>query len=198
MVLMKKFQFKLDPLITIRKRKEDSEIRNLSIIVSQVNNLNDEKNSLQHEIQLMGDSISQNIQKGISIKDYFEYSDVNRTLGLKINSLDKQINEKQPELDLARIRVDHARKEKKILEILRENSLKEYKKKIQKQEKLELEEFLTTLEFNKLTEQEESSIGQNENNARTFKILTQEDKTDENLPEDFKKLKSIYDKFAKK
>lgn len=195
---MKKFQFKLDPLITIRKRKEDSEIRNLSIIVSQVNNLNDEKNSLQHEIQLMGDSISQNIQKGISIKDYFEYSDVNRTLGLKINSLDKQINEKQPELDLARIRVDHARKEKKILEILRENSLKEYKKKIQKQEKLELEEFLTTLEFNKLTEQEESSIGQNENNARTFKILTQEDKTDENLPEDFKKLKSIYDKFAKK
>jgi flagellar FliJ protein len=198
MVLMKKFQFKLDPLIIIRKRKEDSEIRNLSIIVSQVNNLNDEKNSLQHEIQLMGDSISQNIQKGISIKDYFEYSDVNRTLGLKINSLDKQINEKQPELDLARIRVDHARKEKKILEILRENSLKEYKKKIQKQEKLELEEFLTTLEFNKLTEQEESSIGQNENNARTFKILTQEDKTDENLPEDFKKLKSIYDKFAKK
>lgn len=195
---MKKFQFKLDPLIIIRKRKEDSEIRNLSIIVSQVNNLNDEKNSLQHEIQLMGDSISQNIQKGISIKDYFEYSDVNRTLGLKINSLDKQINEKQPELDLARIRVDHARKEKKILEILRENSLKEYKKKIQKQEKLELEEFLTTLEFNKLTEQEESSIGQNENNARTFKILTQEDKTDENLPEDFKKLKSIYDKFAKK
>jgi flagellar FliJ protein len=195
---MKKFQFKLDPLITIRKRKEDSEIRNLSIIVSQVNNLNNEKNSLQQEIQLMGDSISQNIQKGISIKDYFEYSDVNRSLGLRINSLDKQIHEKQPELDLARIRVDHARKEKKILEILRENSLKEYKKKIKKQEKLELEEFLTTLEFNKIIEQEESSIYQNENKSRTFKILTHQDKTDENLPEDFKKLKSIYDKFAKK
>ncbi|MCZ8239959.1 MAG: flagellar export protein FliJ, partial [Leptospiraceae bacterium] len=144
---MKKFQFRLDPLIVIRKRKEDEEIRNLSVIVSEVNKLNSEKNSLEQEIQSISENISKNIKKGISIQDYYEYSDINRTLGLKINSIEQEINAKKPDLDMARMRVDLARKEKKILEILRENSLSEYKKKLRKVEKVELEEYLTTLEF---------------------------------------------------
>jgi flagellar protein FliJ len=123
---MKKFQFRLDPLIVIRKRKEDEEIRNLSVIVSEVNKLNSEKNTLIDEIESISNNISKNIQSGISIQAYYEYSDVNRTLGLKINSIDQEIEGKQPDLDMARMRVDHARKEKKILEILRENSLAEW------------------------------------------------------------------------
>ncbi|MCG9875681.1 MAG: flagellar export protein FliJ [Leptospiraceae bacterium] len=196
---MKKFQFRLDPLIVIRKRKEDEEIRNLSVIVSEVNKLNSEKNSLEQEIQSISENISKNIKKGISIQDYYEYSDINRTLGLKISSIEQEINGKQPDLDMARMRVDLARKEKKILEILRENSLSEYKKKLRKVEKVELEEYLTTLEFNKNSEfnDEDSHDPSNKKSGRIFKILSKEDNLDENLPEEYKNLKAIYDKFSK-
>jgi flagellar protein FliJ len=196
---MKKFQFRLDPLIVIRKRKEDEEIRNLSVIVSEVNKLNSEKNTLIDEIESISNNISKNIQSGISIQAYYEYSDVNRTLGLKINSIDQEIEGKQPDLDMARMRVDHARKEKKILEILRENSLAEYKKKIRKVEQVELEEYLTTLEFNRnsdfndLPDEDERE----KQPGRVFKIISKEDNLDENLPEEYKNLKAIYDKFSK-
>lgn len=196
---MKKFQFRLDPLIVIRKRKEDEEIRNLSVIVSEVNKLNSEKNTLIDEIESISNNISKNIQSGISIQAYYEYSDVNRTLGLKINSIDQEIEEKQPDLDMARMRVDHARKEKKILEILRENSLAEYKKKIRKVEQVELEEYLTTLEFNRnsdfndLPDEDERE----KQPGRVFKIISKEDNLNENLPEEYKNLKAIYDKFSK-
>lgn len=196
---MKKFQFRLDPLIVIRKRKEDEEIRNLSVIVSEVNKLNSEKNSLEQEIQSISENISKNIKKGISIQDYYEYSDINRTLGLKINSIEQEINAKKPDLDMARMRVDLARKEKKILEILRENSLSEYKKKLRKVEKVELEEYLTTLEFNKSSEfnDEDSHDLSNKKSGRIFKIISKEDNLNENLPEEYKNLKAIYDKFSK-
>ncbi|MCZ8347851.1 MAG: flagellar export protein FliJ [Leptospiraceae bacterium] len=196
---MKKFQFRLDPLIVIRKRKEDEEIRNLSVIVSEVNKLNSEKNSLEQEIQSISENISKNIKKGISIQDYYEYSDINRTLGLKINSIEQEINAKKPDLDMARMRVDLARKEKKILEILRENSLSEYKKKLRKVEKVELEEYLTTLEFNKNSEfnDEDSHDLSNKKSGRIFKIISKEDNLNENLPEEYKNLKAIYDKFSK-
>ncbi|NCN08984.1 MAG: flagellar export protein FliJ [Leptospira sp.] len=196
---MKKFQFRLDPLIVIRKRKEDEEIRNLSVIVSEVNKLNSEKNTLIDEIESISNNISKNIQSGISIQAYYEYSDVNRTLGLKINSIDQEIEGKQPDLDMARMRVDHARKEKKILEILRENSLAEFKKKIRKVEQVELEEYLTTLEFNRnsdfndLLDEDERE----KQPGRVFKIISKEDNLDENLPEEYKNLKAIYDKFSK-
>lgn len=196
---MKKFQFRLDPLIVIRKRKEDEEIRNLSVIVSEVNKLNSEKNQLIEELESISNNISKNIQSGISIQAYYEYSDVNRTLGLKINSIDQEIEEKKPDLDMARMRVDHARKEKKILEILRENSLAEYKKKIRKVEQVELEEYLTTLEFNRnpdfndLLDEDERE----KQPGRVFKIISKEDNLDENLPEEYKNLKAIYDKFSK-
>lgn len=196
---MKKFQFRLDPLIVIRKRKEDEEIRNLSVIVSEVNKLNSEKNSLEQEIQSISENISKNIKKGISIQDYYEYSDINRTLGLKINSIEQEINAKKPDFDMARMRVDLARKEKKILEILRENSLSEYKKKLRKVEKVELEEYLTTLEFNKNSEfnDEDSHDLSNKKSGRIFKIISKEDNLNENLPEEYKNLKAIYDKFSK-
>lgn len=196
---MKKFQFRLDPLIVIRKRKEDEEIRNLSVIVSEVNKLNSEKNSLEQEIQSISENISKNIKKGISIQDYYEYSDINRTLGLKINSIEQEINAKKPDLDMARMRVDLARKEKKILEILRENSLSEYKKKLRKVEKVELEEYLTTLAFNKNSEfnDEDSHDLSNKKSGRIFKIISKEDNLNENLPEEYKNLKAIYDKFSK-
>jgi len=196
---MKKFQFRLDPLIVIRKRKEDEEIRNLSVIVSEVNKLNSEKNTLIDEIESISNNISKNIQSGISIQAYYEYSDVNRTLGLKINSIDQEFEGKQPDLDMARMRVDHARKEKKILEILRENSLAEFKKKIRKVEQVELEEYLTTLEFNRnsdfndLLDEDERE----KQPGRVFKIISKEDNLDENLPEEYKNLKAIYDKFSK-
>lgn len=196
---MKKFQFRLDPLIVIRKRKEDEEIRNLSVIVSEVNKLNSEKNSLEQEIQSISENISKKIKKGISIQDYYEYSDINRTLGLKINSIEQEINAKKPDLDMARMRVDLARKEKKILEILRENSLSEYNKKLRKVEKVELEEYLTTLEFNKNSEfnDEDSHDLSNKKSGRIFKIISKEDNLNENLPEEYKNLKAIYDKFSK-
>jgi hypothetical protein len=66
-------------------------------------------------------------------------------------------------------------------------------------EQVELEEYLTTLEFNRnsdfndLPDEDERE----KQPGRVFKIISKEDNLDENLPEEYKNLKAIYDKFSK-
>lgn len=140
---MKKFQFRFESLLLIKKRKEDDEIRKFSEVVSQINLLKEEKDNLFREINRTGDEVGRLLNHGTSLNAYREYADISRFLNLKIQSLESSIEQKEPELELARIRLTEASKEKKVMELLKEKDWKEFKKKIRKEEKKELEEYLT-------------------------------------------------------
>jgi flagellar FliJ protein len=163
---MKKFHFRLEPLLILKKRKEDNEIRNFSIVVSAINLLTEEKDSLVKEIDQVGSDISKRIQTGTSFKDYTDYSDISRFLSLKIKTIEDSIEKKQPELDLARIRLNEASKERKVMELLKDKDWKEHKKKLQKEEKKELEEFILVHEFYQGNQKEQP--------PSTLKILSDE------------------------
>jgi flagellar protein FliJ len=200
---MKKFRFRLHPLLTLKKRKEDEEIRNFSTIVSEINLLKDEQDNLSKEINNLGSGISDRIGKDMNIRDYSEYIDISRYLNLKISNLEKDIQSKQPNLDLARIRLNEASKEKKILEILRDNEYKKYKKKLQKVEKTELEEYITvshflnqdSVDFEKKPQDKKTLEEWEEWERREF----DKEEIMEEKPEltEFEKLQQYYDSFNK-
>lgn len=199
---MKKFRFRLEPLLILKKRKEDDEIRNFSIIVSAINLLNEEKETLIQEINQVGTDISKKIQTGTTIKDYTDYSDISRFLSLKIKTIEDDIEQKQPELDLARIRLNEASKERKVMELLKEKDWKEHKKKLQKEEKQELEEFIIVHKFyqNNPTEQTPTTL-------RAFSKELEEsspfsEDSDEIVPEEkplteLEKLEKMYKQYSK-
>ncbi|MCC5815109.1 MAG: flagellar export protein FliJ [Leptospira sp.] len=200
---MKKFQFRLHPLLTLKKRKEDEEIRNFSTIVSEINLLKDEQDNLNKEISSLGTGISERIGKSMNIRDYSEYIDISRYLNLKISNLEKDIQSKQPNLDLARIRLNEASKEKKILEILRDNEYKKYKKKLQKVEKTELEEYITVSHF---LNQDSVDLEKKTNDKKTLEEWEDwerrefdKEETTEDKPEltEYEKLQQYYDSFNK-
>lgn len=200
---MKKFRFRLNPLLVLKKMKEDEEIRNFSKIVSEINLLREEQDSLYSEINTIGNSISAKIGMGASIQDYNEYSDTSRYLNLKISQLEEDIQTKQPELDLARIRLNEASKEKKVLEILKKQEWKLHRKKMQKEEKKELEEYITIQHFMESKNQEGEfpvfpKSDQTEWDDWERKSLEQDEVTEEKKElSEYEKLKEYYDSFQK-
>jgi flagellar FliJ protein len=198
---VKKFKFSLDPLLLIRQRKEDEEIRNLSQVVSKRNRLEREREEILLEIRKSGDQVSSGIRSGLDIRNYMEYSEVTRFLNLKAESLEKSVSELEPELEMARFRYNEASREKKILEILRDEEKSKFKKKLKREERRELEEFIQTRSFLESSEgiknQITSEKGHSGKSARTFRLIQKQDSLDQ-MPEDFKTLLSIYNQYLRK
>lgn len=200
---MKKFKFRLEPLLTLKKRKEDEEIRNFSIIVSEINNKSEEIDNLTREIQSVGDSISRKIGTGASLRDYAEYSDISRFLNLKINTLEEEIERKQPELQSARELLNRATREKKILELLKDKAKKDHKKKLDKEERKELEEYVTLHSFLNSQNEEKPSQKSFSEQYEEWKLYEEEDvdsewgsdevKAEEKELSEYEKLQKYYD-----
>ena len=196
---MKRFQFRLDPLITLRKRTEDDAIKSLSIVVSSINALNDERLEFQKMLNDSGNRLSKGGSVQTGIREYLDYADTYKFLNIRIEKLGAEIEKKQPELDIARIRLNEARKEKEILMKLRERDYKKFRKKISKNERLELEEFISVTNHHELLVTSKIEEKNDITKPRIFKTISKQDRDDdENLPEDFKTLKSIYDQYLSK
>ncbi|WCL48260.1 flagellar export protein FliJ [Leptospira sp. GIMC2001] len=195
---MKRFQFRLDPLITLRKRTEDDAIKSLSIVVSTINALNDEKVEFQKMLTESGNRLSTMGTRQTGIREYLDYADSYKLLNIRIENLNVEIEKKQPELDVARIRLNEARKEKEILLKLRERDYKKFRKRINKNERLELEEYITVTKHHEILVTSKIDEKKDISQPRVFKTISKQERDDENLPEDFKTLKSIYNQFLNK
>ncbi len=144
---MKKFSFRLESLYRIKKQREDEEIRKLSLVVGRMNLLQDEIHSLSEEISSLGGVMAGKIKLGSSLKDYIEYDEVTRYLNLRIQSLEREYEEQNSDLELAKIRLNEASRERKVLELLKENEKKLHRKKLKRKEKQELSEIIYTLSY---------------------------------------------------
>lgn len=151
---MKKFSFSLEPLLKIRKIKENEEYRKLSEIVGKINSIQDEISYFQNEINKESEYLLEKIKGKISIQDYNFYAQVTKSLELKIQELQNEIKQMEPDLELAKIRLIQARKDKRVIEILKEKAYQEFQKKLKKEEKKELYEILIAKQFFEAEEKE--------------------------------------------
>ncbi len=191
---MKRFQFSLSTVLRLRERKEEEEIRNLSLIVSKLNALFSEKEGHELAIQRTYQMMDSHSSIGNSIHELFYWDSFIRASSERIKRIEVEIQAREREANHQREILMLARKDKKVIEVLRENRFQEWKKKRNRQERREIEEYNFSLSQSPNLAFESSGSSSQKKKPKTFKILNRDDGGDEFMA-DFQSLKAYYEKF---
>lgn len=138
---MKRFQFRLERILEERSKKEKNAIQDFAKIAGQVNAKRLEQDDNQKQIERSRIALSEILKKSPSMEQFLIYEDYIKQLYSRNDSLEDEIEAKNLELSEFRNRLIEARKNKKVLEILKERDLEAWKKKKKKEEKLEMEDY---------------------------------------------------------
>ena len=138
---MKKFKFNLETVLRIRQIKVDEELKKLSIIVGNLNKL---QNEISENNRIIHNSTVR--YSGSDIKTLRLFEGYIKSLYLQNENLNKAMSQQQNILNEARQRVIEVKKDAEVLEILKRNAANEYHEKLLKQERTEEEE-VTNSEF---------------------------------------------------
>ncbi|MBM9545487.1 flagellar FliJ family protein [Leptospira sp. 201903074] len=192
---MKRFRFSLETVLKLRGWREEEEIRRLSLVVSKLNSLIGEKDSNEREIESSYEAILASSKVGTSLSDYLSIEQYIQGLMRRNEELDERISRQNDEVNLVRKDVMVARMNKKVIEVLKDKRFAEWKKKRNRMERREVEEFNLQLSKQSLFDSTESyGPAKSKKIPRTFKILNREDGGDE-LTSDFKTLRDFYEKY---
>ncbi len=196
---MKRFRYSLETVLKLREIREEEELKKLSIVVSELNLLFTEREFNEKEIQRSYLDIESSARVGTSLSDYLSIERYIQGLAKMNDELDLRIQDKNKQVDIVREGVLIARKDKKVLEILRENRFKEWKKKRNRAERKEIEEYNENIATHSIYQDSLQSNESKESKKskkipKTFKILNREDGGDE-LMSDFKNIRDFYEKF---
>ncbi|XDD43575.1 flagellar export protein FliJ [Leptospira sp. WS60.C2] len=192
---MKRFRFSLETVLKLRGLKEEEEIRRLSLVVSKLNSLISEKETNEKEIESSYEAILSSSKVGTSLSDYLSIEQYIKGLIRRNEELDQRIANQNEEVNLVRKDVMVARMNKKVIEVLKDKRFGEWKKKRNRMERREVEEFNFHLSKHSLFDAMDSyGPKPSKKIPRTFKILNREDGADE-LASDFKTLRDFYEKY---
>jgi flagellar FliJ protein len=196
---VKRFRYSLETVLKLREIREEEELKKLSIVVSELNLLFTEREFNEKEIQRSYLDIESSARVGTSLSDYLSIERYIQGLAKMNDELDLRIQDKNKQVDIVREGVLIARKDKKVLEILRENRFKEWKKKRNRAERKEIEEYNENIATHSIYQDSLQSNESKESKKskkipKTFKILNREDGGDE-LMSDFKNIRDFYEKF---
>ncbi|TGN19224.1 flagellar export protein FliJ [Leptospira idonii] len=192
---MKRFRFSLETVLKLREWREEEEIKRLSIVVSELNSLFAEREFNEKEIARSYQEIESSAKVGTSLSDYLSIERYIQGLMKQNEELGHSIERKNEEVNLVRQDVLVARKDKKVIEVLKENRFNEWKKKRNRAERKEMEEYnASILASHSYFDSLESTGPKAQKIPKTFKILNREDGGDE-LTSDFKNLRDFYEKY---
>ncbi|MCW7489337.1 flagellar export protein FliJ [Leptospira meyeri] len=192
---MKRFRFSLETVLKLRGWREEEEIRRLSFVVSKLNALIGEKDSNEREIESSYEAILSSSKVGTSLSDYLSIEQYIQGLIKRNEELSDRIKAQNEEVNLVRKDVMVARMNKKVIEVLKDKRFAEWKKKRNRAERREVEEFNLQLSKQSLFDSTEIfGPSKSKKVPRTFKILNREDGGDE-LTSDFKTLRDFYEKY---
>ncbi|PKA27569.1 flagellar export protein FliJ [Leptospira sp. mixed culture ATI2-C-A1] len=192
---MKRFRFSLETVLKLRGWREEEEIRRLSFVVSKLNALIGEKDSNEREIESSYEAILSSSKVGTSLSDYLSIEQYIQGLIKRNEDLSDRIKAQNEEVNLVRKDVMVARMNKKVIEVLKDKRFAEWKKKRNRAERREVEEFNLQLSKQSLFDSTEIfGPSKSKKVPRTFKILNREDGGDE-LTSDFKTLRDFYEKY---
>ncbi|TGL46193.1 flagellar export protein FliJ [Leptospira meyeri] len=192
---MKRFRFSLETVLKLRGWREEEEIRRLSYVVSKLNALIGEKESNEREIESSYEAILSSSKVGTSLSDYLSIEQYIQGLIKRNEELTDRIKAQNEEVNLVRKDVMVARMNKKVIEVLKDKRFAEWKKKRNRAERREVEEFNLQLSKQSLFDSTEIfGPSKSKKVPRTFKILNREDGGDE-LTSDFKTLRDFYEKY---
>lgn len=169
---MKKFQFNLETVLRIRQIKVDEELKKLSIIVGNLNKL---QNEISENNRIIQNSTTR--YTGSDIKTLRLFEGYIKSLYLQNENLNRSMLEQQSNLNEARQRVIEVKKDAEVLEILKRKAQNEYHERLLKQERTEEEE-VTNSEFERrrMENEEKNSTTHVKIKKRIKKIKPSENK----------------------
>lgn len=136
---MKKFKFPLEGYLKIKKIEEDRKMADLAHVIGKIEK---EKDQINHYFQNMEYYLEKKpSEKNINLHDTILMYEYLNQLSKKKRIAEKNINSFQDELKEKQIKANEARKNRRVIEILKEKKLNEYKYEMYKNENKELDEF---------------------------------------------------------
>ncbi len=138
---MKKFEFRLEPVLRLKKQAEDEKKRAVGLLMAEINSQQQQALEINQTIIQQGDILKNKLSSGQVDTGWIAYyqryvTDMRAEIARKIQN----VTEIQKKLHLARRALAEAAKETKMLEKLKEKQYKEYIGHIEKLEKKELDE----------------------------------------------------------
>lgn len=145
---MKKFVFRLDRVLKLRRQIEERIEIEFALKNSEYIAVKNEIERNKEELMLF---ISENsiMEGSFSIEEIQAADNYIFRLEKRIKDLKVELDEKKKELDRVRELLNEAKKARKILEKLREKRLNEYVNAVNREEVNELDDINQKLEFNK-------------------------------------------------
>jgi len=138
---VKKFNFRLQPLLRLRKQQEDDKKRVVGNLLAQINEQQQQALELSQNIKTQGDKLKEQYAAGCVdlewVSHYYRFVSHTR---MAINQRILNVTEIQKKLTVARNELAEAAKQMKILEKLKEKQKKRYDRKLKQMENAQTDE----------------------------------------------------------
>lgn len=136
---MKKFQFPLEGYLKIKKIEEDKKMGELATVIGKIEREKEEINTYYSDMELyLKDKKSgfyNNVNNTVMIYEYLNQLDKKRKVAQRnIDSMQDELKDKQ-------LKANEARKNRRVIEILKEKKMEQYQYEVYQAENKELDEF---------------------------------------------------------
>jgi flagellar protein FliJ len=141
---MKKFDFKLEKLLEIRKRKEEQQLLILSKVSGEYQMEVNKKNSILSQIK--DERIKLHDKRYfLTLEDLKDYDEMTKRGDLAIFKLDEKIEEKRKKMQIEVDKYTAAKRDRRAVEILKEKALKKYNYEVLQEERKDIDEISRNL-----------------------------------------------------
>ena len=132
---MKKFKFQLEGYLKVKKAKEQQKLGELAQVMGKVNVYRERQQAFDSEYNSMLQAQrSEFVSKPVPIADLRNMYEYLGALLLRKDTATRQIAELEPELAAKRDAYNAARKERRVIEIMRERRFTDFKAAVEKEE----------------------------------------------------------------
>ena len=141
---MKKFRFRLQTLLKLRKQQEDQKKRAVALLLSQINDLQQQALIMAADLKKEGENLRKIFQSGsIDLNRIAHYHRYVHNIQQAINQRIQNVSQVQPQLTLARSELTEAAKQTKILEKLKQKQKQKYETELARKERIQQDEIPT-------------------------------------------------------
>lgn len=139
---MKKFQYKLQPLLQLRKFQEKKEFANYAKVLGEINRHRQKISESQQARLASMNEERKKMQEGLFYLEEKQLSlEYYRNLAMVQENAEKEIEARQEENEALRQKAEKSRQNRRILEILKEKQYEDYLTEVRRVEYSELDEF---------------------------------------------------------
>lgn len=137
---MKAFQFRLDPLLRLRRHRFDSHRRELEAARRRAFEIADEVRRVRNQAQSAQRSLSERASLGVSAPTFGMVQQGTMALFGRVRGLEREAREASARVAAVRKRVIDAQREMRVVETLRERAHEAHRKENARVEQLQLDE----------------------------------------------------------